>query len=267
MIFDFLKRKARKVTLALGGGSARGLAHIGVIKELEKAAIPIDMVVGTSMGALIGAAYCTGSDPDSMRYHALKFTVNRLLDPTIPTMGLLAGERLERIIRAMLGGKTFEDCRIPFAAVTTDMETGQEVVHRSGDMVKAVRASCSWAGIFNPVTIGGKLLCDGGIKSSVPTKVARSLGADYLIAVDVGFCVKQGKMENIFQMILQSFQIMGEELNKYQSENSDCTIKVDLGDFDQVAFDRAEEAIMTGAAAAIAKIPSIKEDLGIKEKA
>lgn len=259
----FIKKK-RKVTLVLGGGSARGLAHIGVLKVLEQANIPIDQIVGTSMGALIGAGYSTGITIKQMEERALKFSVNKLLDPTIPKIGLLAGNRLENIIRSMLDSKTFEDCRIPLAVVTTDIEKGEEVVHQKGDLVKAVRASCSWPGIFNPVAINGRTLSDGGIKHSVPTRIAHRLGADYVLAVDVGFCIKKDKIENIFQMILQSFQITGEELNQYQTGEADESIKVDLGDLDQVSFERAQEAIYKGTLAAEMKIEDIKRDLDIR---
>jgi NTE family protein len=261
-MFDFLKKK-KKVALVLGGGSARGIAHIGVLKVIEKEKIPIDMIVGTSMGSLIGAAYAAGVTPAAMEADAATFTANKLLDPTIPTMGLLAGEKLETAIRELIDHKTFSDCKIPFAVVTTNIETAEEIVHQSGDMIKAIRASCSWPGIFNPVRIGGKLLVDGGIKNSVPTKIARALGAEYVLAVDVGFCVKEGPIKNIFQMILQSFQITGEELNKYQSVDADCLIKVDLGHIDQVAFDKAKESIQKGTEAAELMIPQLKKDLRI----
>jgi NTE family protein len=256
--------KRRKVTLVLGGGSARGIAHIGALKVIEHAKIPIDMIVGTSMGALIGAGYAAGISLQDMEEKAIKFTGNKLLDPTIPAMGLLAGDKLEASIRDMLEGRTFHDCKIPLAVVTTDIENGEEVVFQNGDLVKVVRASCSWPGIFNPVRIDGRLLSDGGIKHSVPTMIARQLGADYCLAVDVGFCVKKAKVENIFQMILQSFQITGEELNKYQSLEADASIRVDLGDIDQVAFERSQEAIYKGSTAAEMRIEEIKKDLGIK---
>lgn len=263
-MFRKLFGKKRKVTLVLGGGSARGVAHIGVLGVLEKENIPIDMIVGTSMGALIGAAYAVGVPVRVMKERAEKFTNNQLLDPTIPRMGLLAGDKLESVIKSLVDDRTFEDTKIPLAILTTDMQTGEEVVYRSGNLSKIVRASCSWPGIFNPVRMDDRLLSDGGIKNSVPTKTAKDLGADYMIAVDVGYCVKKGKMENIFQMILQSFQIMGEELNAYQSDVADCIIKVDLGDLDQVAFARGAEAMEKGAAAADLMIGQIKKDLGIK---
>ena len=259
-----LFRKQKKVALALGGGSARGVAHIGVLKVLEKEGIPIHMIVGTSMGSLLGAAYSIGISTSAMEVDAYSFSANKLLDPTIPTMGLLAGEKLEATIRGLLGDKTFADCKIPFAVVTTNIETGEEVVHQSGDLIKVIRASCSWPGIFNPVKIDGELLVDGGIKNSVPANIARSLGADFVLAVDVGFCVKQGPIKNIFQMILQSFQITGEELNRHQSIHADFVIKVELGDIDQAAFDRSREAVQIGMEAAKAAIPELKKSLGMR---
>ncbi len=262
-MLDFLKRK-RKVTLVLGGGSARGIAHIGVLSVLEREKVEVERVIGTSMGALIGAAYCVGVSVKEMESKAYSFTLNKLLDPTLPKMGLLAGDKMEATIRELIDNKSFHDCRIPFYAVTTDIETGEEVIYDKGNLVKVVRASCSWPGIFNPVTIDGRVLSDGGIKNSVPTKMAKSMGADYILAVDVGFCVRHGKIENIFQMILQSFQITGEELNKYQSLEADGIIKVDLDEIDQVSFERSREIIAKGAAAAERHIMRIKKDLGIR---
>ena len=263
-MFDFFRKK-RALTLVLGGGSARGLAHIGVLSVLEKEKIPIASVVGTSMGALIGAAYAVGIPIRKMEDLAYGFSLKKLLDPTIPRMGMLAGDKLEANIRELLDGKTFKDCKIPLAVVATNIENGEEVVFRDGDLIKVVRASCSWAGIFNPVRIDGKLLSDGGIKDSVPTRIAKKAGADYILAVNVGFCVRHGKVDNILQMILQSFQIMGEELNKYQALESDAVIEVKLGhDIDQSAFNRAREIIHKGKRAAELKIEAIKKDLRIK---
>ena len=130
-----------------------------------------------------------------------------------------------------------------------------------GDLIKVIRASSSWPGIFNPVRIDGKLLVDGGIKNSVPANIARTLGADYVLAVDVGFCIKEGPIKNIFQMILQSFQITGEELNKHQSIHANFVIKVDLGHIDQGAFDRARESVEKGMDATEKAMPLLKKKL------
>lgn len=261
-MLQFLKKK-RSVVLVLGGGSARGLAHIGVLKVLEREKVPIHRIVGTSMGALIGAAYSVGAPLKKMEALAHNFNWKTVFDPTIPRMGLLAGKKLEKIVGELTEHKGFNDCRIPLAIVTTDIENNERIVFQKGNLQKVVCASCSWPGIFNPVRIDGRLLVDGGIKNSVPTRVARSLDPGYMIAVDVGFCVKEGKIVNIFQMLLQSFQIMGEELNRYQSRISDTLIKVELGDIDQVGFDKAKEAIDKGEKAAEQKIDQIKRMLSI----
>ncbi len=264
-MFDFLNwRRKRKVTLVLGGGTARGLAHIGVLKVLERERIPIDNIVGTSMGALIGAAYATGVPLEKMEERAHKFSVKKLLDPTLPKIGLLSGDKLENIIKDTLEGRGFEHCKIPLTVVTTDIEKNEEIPHKKGNLSKIVRASCSWPGIFNPVRIDGRLLVDGGIKNSVPTKIAKKSDYDYMIAVDVGFCVKLGKITNIFEILLQSFQIMGHELNQYQADEADSVITVDLGDFDQAAFHRSHEAIKKGAEAAEKMVDQIKRDLHIQ---
>jgi len=198
-----------------------------------------------------------------MEEMAAAFTWNRLLDPVMPKMALLAGDKLENIIHELTDSKTFRDCKIPLSIVTTDIETGEEVVLKSGDLQKAIRASCSWPGIFRPVKIDGRFLVDGGVKNSVPTKFALDGKTDYVIAIDVGFCVRHGKIVNIMQMILQSFQIMGHELNKWQAKEADTVIEVDLGDLDQAAFDRARDAIREGFRAAESKIHKIKKDLGL----
>lgn len=261
-MLEFLKKK-RSVVLVLGGGSARGLAHIGVLKVLEREKIPIHRIVGTSMGALIGAAYAVGVSVKKMEAIAHKFNWKTIFDPTIPRMGLLAGKKLEHVVSELTEKKGFADCRIPIAVVATDIEKNERVVFQKGNLQKVVCASCSWPGIFNPVRIDGRLLVDGGIKNSVPTRVARTLDPGYMIAVDVGFCVKEGKIDNIFQMLLQSFQIMGEELNRYQARISDTLIKVELGDIDQVGFNRAKEAIDKGEKAAEEKVGQIKRMLSV----
>jgi len=261
-MFGFLKKK-RSIVLVLGGGSARGLAHIGVLKVFEREKIPIHAIVGTSMGALIGASYSVGMPIKKMEEIAHEFNWRTVFDPTLPKMGLLAGKKLAKVVDDLTLNKSFDECRIPLAVVTTDIEKNERVVFQKGNLQKIVCASCSWPGIFNPVRIDGRLLVDGGIKNSVPTRVARFIDPGYMVAVDVGFCVKDNKISNIFQMLLQSFQIMGEELNRYQARISDTMIKVELGNIDQVAFDKAKEAIAKGEKAAEEKVDQIKRMLSV----
>ncbi len=262
-MMGFLK-KGKGIMLVLGGGSARGLAHIGVLKVLEKEKIPIRRIVGTSMGALIGAAYSVGMPLKKMEEIAHKFSWKTVFDPTLPKMGLLAGKKLEKVVAELTDNKSFEQCKIPLTVVTTDIEKNERVIFQKGNLQKIVCASCSWPGIFNPIRIDGRLLVDGGIKNSVPTRVARSIDSGYMVAVDVGFCVKEGRIGNIFEMLLQSFQIMGEELNRYQARISDVMIKVDLDhSIDQVAFNKSREAIAMGEEAAAEKIEQIKRMLSV----
>jgi NTE family protein len=261
-MLEFLKKK-RSVVLVLGGGSARGLAHIGVLKVFEREKVPIHRIVGTSMGALIGASYSVGMPVKKMEEIARGFNWRTVFDPTLPKMGLLAGKKLAKVVGDLTLNKSFEECRIPVTVVTTDIEKNERVVFQKGNLQKIICASCSWPGIFNPIRIDGRLLVDGGIKNSVPTRIARSIDPGYMVAVDVGFCVKDGKISNIFQMLLQSFQIMGEELNRYQARISDTMIKVELGNIDQVAFDKAKEAIAEGEKAAEDKVSQIKRMLSV----
>ncbi len=263
----FLKSKPKKVALVLGGGGARGLAHIGILKVFEREDIKVDLVVGTSMGAVIGAAYCLGFHATHMEKRATTLKWTDLFDPTMPKLGLAEGLKMQNVIADLLEHKTFLDLKIPLAVVTTDIEKAEEVVYTSGDLVKVVKASSSWPGIFIPNRIDGRLLVDGGIKNSVPVAIAKQLGADFIIACNVGFCVSTDlEINNLLRMILQSFQIMGAELNKYQSKQADIIIEPNLGNLDQAAFDKATEIIHKGQEAAEKMLPKLRKKLAIKKR-
>jgi len=255
--------KKSKVALALGGGSARGLANVGVLKVLEREKVPIDCIVGSSIGALIGTAHSLGVPTYRMEEFALKFSWDKLADFSISKTSLMQGKRLEKTISEIIDKKTFKDTRIPMVITTTNLETGEEEYHTKGDLQKLVQASCSWPGIFPPVIIDGKKLVDGGIRNSVPVKAAKKLGATKIIAVELGFCVRNGIVDNIFQAFIQSIQILGEELDKYQSMQADVVIKPRLKDIDQFAFHKAKEAIRDGEDATERAMPEIRKKLGI----
>ena len=253
--------KKRKIALVLGGGAARGFASIGVIKVLERERIPIDLILGSSVGALAAALYSLGIPTYRMEEAALQFTLDKLTDFSISKTALLKGKKLEKLIMELTGNKQFSDARIPRAITATDIETGEERVYTKGNLQKLIQASCSWPGFFPPVEIDGRKLVDGGIRNSIPVKMAKRLGATKTIAVDIGFCVKKGKLDNLFQMFTQSIQILGEELDTYQSMQADVSIKPKLHNLDQFAFDRAKEAIMDGQDAAEKAIPEIRRKL------
>ncbi len=183
-----MMRKKLKIGLALGSGAARGLAHIGVLKVLEKEKIPIDLIAGTSMGALVGGAYAVGMSVDEMEKIAMEVDwkrLGRLMDFVIPRAGFINGKKVKTFIKTLVKNKKIEELKIPFATVATDIETGEEVVIQQGSIVEAIRASASIPGIFTPVRNGGKILVDGGLVNPIPISVVKKMGAGIIIAVNV----------------------------------------------------------------------------------
>lgn len=265
----FFRRK-RKIILALGGGGARGLSNIGVLKVLEKRFgrdnMPFDMVVGTSIGSLIGAAYCLGISLEELEKKASSFSWPNIVDFGLSSTGLIKGNKFEDIITDIIGNKGFNDFKMPFALTTTDLETGEERTHVSGDLVKLIHASCSWPGIFSAVEIDNRLLVDGGVRNSIPTKAAREHGATFIFAVDPGFCVKNQKINNVITALIQSVQIMGEELNSYQSSIANLAVKPKLKDVDQFDFDKAKEIIHDGEDAMNGMITTLQKKIGRRRK-
>jgi NTE family protein len=175
-----------RLGLALGSGSARGLAHIGVLKVLDRERLPIHMIAGTSIGALIGGAYAVGMTPQEMEEVALSIDIKRLVslvDIARPSTALVNGRRVEKFIRDFLGGKTFADTRMPFECVAVDVTNGQEVVLREGDLASAIRASLSTPVIFAPVERDGRLLVDGAVLNPIPVDVAKNMRADVVVAI------------------------------------------------------------------------------------
>jgi len=251
------------VGLALGGGGARGVAHLGVLKVLERQRIPIDLVVGTSIGALVGAAFASGLSLDAGIRLAIRTQWSDLTDFTFPRMGLNEGRRLERFIRAAVENRGFEDMKMPLGVVTTDVESGDEVVFTSGPLVKAILASCSLPGVFNPVRIGDRLLIDGGVRTTVPVGPARRLGAERVIAVDVGSRLRKRRVTNVIQVITQAFQIKGSELGISQGAEADLLIRPDVVEVDQIDFSHGRELVQKGQEAAEEALPQIRELVGL----
>ncbi len=257
--------KKRKIVLALGGGSARGLSSIGVLKVLERHIgrenLPFDMIIGTSIGSLIGAAYCAGRPLSELEEKASCFNWGTLVDLGLHKTGLMKGDKLEKAIITMVDSIGFEDLRMPFGLTTTNLLSGQELLHTSGDLIKLIRASCSWPGFFTSVEIDGQLLADGGLRNSVPSKAAYDCGASFVVAVDPGFAISNQKIDNVFKALVQSIQIMGEELNAYQSSSADIAIKPDLGEIGQFDFDKSAQVIRQGEIAAEKCIKDLKKRL------
>jgi NTE family protein len=267
----------KKVGLALSGGAARGLAHIGIIDVLEKEGIPIDMIAGTSAGALVGAVYACCRDSEKVKKHALEIDWKKLaslLDLSFRMSGLLKGKKIERLLAEYIGGNIeFSDLKIPFACVATDIDTGEEIVINSGSVPEALRATISIPGIFTVVKRGERYLVDGGLTTPVPVDVVRRMGADFVIAVNVNppvtdrmdkssqKRVKVRKEPNIFHIMMQSLYITTYAVARNSLANADIVIEPDLKNLGAGDFQKAAEAILIGQQAAQDAMPQIKRRL------
>ncbi|MFC4183095.1 patatin-like phospholipase family protein [Saccharococcus thermophilus] len=248
-----------KIGLALGSGGARGFAHLGVLKVLEEENIPISYIAGSSIGALVAALYASGLGLDRLYKLAKSFRRNNFIDLTIPKMGLIAGKRITEFIRLLTKGKKIEELEIPIAIVATDLQTGAKVVFRQGDVARAVRASISIPGIFVPAEVDGRLLVDGGVVDRVPVSVAREMGADIVIAVDVSPVNVNSEITSIFDVILQSLDILQDEIVSHRQLASDVMIRPRVEAYSSRAFTDIEEIIAIGEEEARKDIAKIRQ--------
>ncbi len=253
--------KPAKIALALGAGAAKGFAHIGVLKVLETHKVPIHMIVGTSAGSFIGSFYAYGFSAFQLQTIALSVEKGDIVDFIIPDNGFIQGIRLAEYVNKNLKNTPLEKLNIPFFAVATDIQSGQEVVFGKGNTGAAVRASCSVPGVFRPVRIGDRTYVDGGVVSPVAVDVAKRHGADIVIAVDISSDVESPKPENTIDTILQSINIMYFQLAKIQCSRADVVIKPRVGHIGSSDFSKRHEAILEGEKAAADAIPKIQEIL------
>lgn len=250
---------AKTIGLALGGGSARGFAHIGVLQALDEAKVPIGIVAGTSAGSLVGAFYAAGLSPWKMQEIALKVKDIDILDFSAGKQrGMIAGVALKVLVNNYLSDLPIEKMPKRFAAVATDLATGDKVILRRGDPGSAVLASCSIPGVFVPTRLDGRELVDGGLTSPIPVAVARQLGADTVIAVDVGGGPSSKPRVGLYEIILQSFAIMGRSLAELESKGANVLIEPALDRFDSSDFSVRKEMIEAGYLAGQKALPSIK---------
>ena len=250
-----------KIGLALGGGAFRGLAHIGVLQVMEEYGVPIHMIAGTSMGALVGGVYCSGMNMHLVERYVYTIEERDLIDMTIPRTGFIAGQRIELLIKTLTGNRSFQDLKIPFAAVAADVEKGQPVVLTEGKVYEAIRASISIPGVFKPVMRDGRMLVDGGIVARVPTDTVRDMGADFVISVDVGYHGGETKCDGIVSIMMQAFAVMEWHIIKERVNTSDINIVPALGHINMASIAQAEETIEIGRQAARAQIPGILQAL------
>lgn len=235
-----------KIGLALGSGGARGFAHVGVIKVLLEAGIPIDLIAGSSMGALVGTFYAAGSDIERLYKLSKLFKRKYYLDFTVPKMGFIAGKRVKGLIRMITFGKNLEQLDIPVSVVATDLMTGEKVIFNKGPIEDAVRASISIPGIFVPEKDKGKLLVDGGVVDRVPVSVVKAMGADIVIAVDVSRIKRNAEITSIYDVIMQTIDILQMELMANRTITSDVMIRPPVEMYSSRAFTNIEDIITIG---------------------
>jgi len=252
-----------KIALVLGGGAARGFAHVGVIRALEQERIPIDLIVGTSVGSLIGAVYAYDLNSFELEWTAFKLEKEHLFDyallSAVMGMGMVKGDKLEEFVKAKVPIKNIEDLKLPFAAVATDLNRGTRVVLDRGPVARAVRASSAIPGVFEPVKHQGRLLVDGGVIDNIPVSVAREKKADIVIAVDIGENVRNFKISNLVDVMLQSVNIMFNENVGFKKKEADILIRPSVGSVAMLDFSKKKEAMRAGIDATRAAMPEIKK--------
>jgi NTE family protein len=253
------------VGLALGGGFARGFAHLGVLQVLEQNKIPISHIAGTSVGSILGAAYASGAPLARIIATCRTLRFRDIARWRVSRLGLASNQRLGDLIERVFDSRQFEDLRIPLAVVATDLTSGEPVVFTQGNLVDAIRASCAFPGLFEPVEIGTRCLADGGLVAPVPTCAARELGATSVIGVSVGMQDgHRGAPTNIFQVVSRAVSAAQKHQIEVWERHADIVLRPDVQSLAWDDFDRAEEAIAAGAAAARRAVPRIQKLLGQK---
>jgi NTE family protein len=251
-----------RVGLALSGGAARGMAHIGVLRALQENSIPIDCVAGTSAGSIVGGAFAAGMPMEEIEEFGRTMRWRHVGRVTMSRLGVQSNERLEQLLRARLPITRFENLSIPFAAVATDLKTGTAVVMQDqGDVPFAIRASCTIPGWYVPVIDEqGRQLVDGGLVAIIPSAVARSLGADIVIAVDVNTegATFIGSSSSVIGVLLQSMMVVQKTASSHQLEMSDFVISPRIGHIRWDEMGRGAELMAAGYEAGIESIPEIR---------
>ena len=252
----------QRIGLALGGGAARGFAHIGVIKMLESHGIYPDYVVGTSAGAVVGSLYAAGYDAFAMQKIAQQLDEKIFADWTLGGRGLLKGEALQDFINQHLNKRPLEKLNRPFATVATDLNSGERIVFRTGDSGMAVRASAAVPGVFQPTQFSGRSYVDGGLTSPIPVQAARDMGADIVIAVDISSKPEGQPVDSMTAIIWQTTTIMGGVIGASELRGADIVIRPKLPYVKSWDFTARNEAMLEGERAAQAALPAIKQKLG-----
>ena len=255
-----------KIALVLGGGAARGFAHVGVIKMLESQGLAPDIIVGTSAGSVAGALYAAGFTGFELQRRALEMDEKSISDWALPNRGFIKGESLQKYINDAVKGRTIEKLPKPLGIVATDLHSGESVVFRRGNTGMAVRASSSVPGVFQPVVIDGREFVDGGLTSPVPVRAARDMGADIVIAVDISQEPLRAKVQGTIDVLLQTFLIMGRTIAAQELQAADVVVSPATAELATASFDSRHLAILEGEKAALAAVPRIRERIAAREE-
>ncbi len=257
------QRRAPRLGLALGGGAARGFAHVGVIQVLERNGIRPDLVVGTSAGSLVAALYASGMDGAALERAALSMDEATLTDWMLPLVsrGMLRGEALARYVRQAVGGRLLQDMSPPLGVLVTDLATGQGVVFRRGDAAQAVRASSAVPGVFAPVAIAGREYVDGGLVAPVPVSQARAMGAEVVLAVDISADPQGNNANGLLNLLLQTTAIMGQSINRFELAGAEVVLRPALSGVGSADFAARQRSIEAGRAAMQAALPRLRAEL------
>ena len=256
------------IGVALGGGFARGLAHIGVLKILEQEKIPINFIAGTSVGALIGAVYASGVSPKEMEEIAGLVRFRDFARWTVSRLGFASNDRMNGMLQRFLKVKTFEELRVPLAVIATDFVSGEPVIFRSGELTAPVRASCAYPGMFLPVTVNGHTLVDGMLAYSVPTTPLREMGAERVLAVYLkAHWANAGPPRSVFDVIGQCFSIAQTKMCGLWQGDADVVMEPEVAGFAYDAFDRAPALVRAGEEAARRALPRIRQCLQLPASA
>lgn len=260
--------KAPKVALVLGGGAARGFAHIGVIQALEESGIPIDMVVGTSAGSVVAALHASGKSGTELQRIALSMEEASFSDWRLPlfTPGVIKGEALARFIRAQVDAKQIQDLPIRLGIVATDLQSGQGILFQRGDVAMAVRASSAIPAVFQPVSISGHEYVDGGLVAPVPVSYARQMGAEVIIAVDISAAPQANASQDSFQILMKTFAIMGSSINRFELRDADVVVKPSLQGLSSTSFSSRREAITAGYQSMLSMLGKLRNVIQTKRR-
>ncbi len=258
-----------KIGLALGGGAARGFAHIGVIKALEAQGIVPDIVVGTSAGSVVGSMYAYGYNGFTLQKMALEMDEASISDWALPffskSPGVLKGEALQAYVNKTVHNQPIEKLKIPFGAVATDLKTGQPILFRRGNTGMAVRASSAVPSVFQPVTIAGRTYVDGGLVAPVPVRFAKEMGAEFIIAVNISSATEAQATASSLDVLMQTFTIMGQRLNQHELKDADVVITPALGTMGSADFNGRNLAVLAGEQAAASVMQQLKAKLKAKQ--